>query len=221
MVMKKNLLIGIFGCIWIALPSQAQLQKGTMYLGATVTFDGSAVRPEILNLKSYGEYNRFAINPSFMMGKFFADNKMFGVGVGGPFIFGWGNSPNPDGTENKSHVTQGAYTLSPYLRHYKSLNSKWALFLTSAVDLAYLNISEKNRIEKASRNGVSAGLRIVPGISYWITPRFALESDVNLFSLSAGYKNFFETKSIYFNSAVTTGVTSYFSVRASWYIQKP
>ena len=102
-IVVKNLLIGVLFSICHSLSSEAQVQKGTTYLGATVTLNGWAVRPEILNQKSYGRYNHFAINPSFVMGKFFADNRVFGVGIGGPLGFGWGNSRDAAGTDDKSH----------------------------------------------------------------------------------------------------------------------
>ncbi len=219
--MKKNLLIGIWVCVCTAVPGLAQLQKGTGYIGTTVTFDGSAGRPQVMNSTSAEVYNHLSINPSVQIGKFFRDHVMAGVGIGGPMSFSWTKRINPDGSDNKTRFIQGAYTLSPYLRHYKSLNSKWALFLTSAVDLAYLKIAQKNRNEKESWDGFSAGLRIVPGVSYWISPRFALETDVNLLSLGVGYKDFLDAKLFYFSSAATTGLPSYFSVRASWYLKKP
>jgi hypothetical protein len=107
------------------------------------------------------------------------------------------------------------------MRHYKSLNPRWAIFLTSAVDLAYRNFTQKSQDQKYSLDGFSGGLRLTPGISYFVTPRFALETDINLLSLGAGYQKFDGSESFYFSSAVTTSLTSYFSVRASWYIQKP
>ena len=209
------------GCMCLAISAQAQLKKGTQYLGATISFDGTSMTPDVINGKPESISNSLSLNPSIQGGKFLQDNRLIGIGIGGPIYMAWGRNSLSDGSTSKYHAIQGAYTLSPFIRQYKSFNDKWAAFITGAVDLAYLKASEKDRNGKESWDGFSAGLRIVPGVSYWITPRLALETDINLLSLGAGYKSFVDIKSFSFSSAVTTGLTSYFSVRASWYIQKP
>jgi hypothetical protein len=128
-----------------------------------------------------------------------------------------------EGDADKSNYA--AYTLSPYIRHYKPLNTKWALFLNSSVNLSYLH---SNRdiwdydiwLRNVKRDGYSAGITVNPGISYWISPRFALESDINLLSLGVTYQDFNKVKNFTFRSVATSNLTSYFSVRASWYLQK-
>lgn len=218
--MKKLFLFGITALFGLVVPAYSQLQKGTTYLAATVTFDGIDRHSEFINNTSSGSSNSLQINPSVQFGKFFGENKMIGIGFGGPMLMNWGKSRDSNGNESKYNSIYGMYTLSPYIRNYKPLSPKWALFLTSSVDVAYIKSSDKYAGVKTKRDGFSAGLRIVPGISYWISPRVAIESDINLLSLSLGYRSYQDTKSVYFDSAVTTGLDSYFSVRASWYIQK-
>ena len=211
--MKKNLLFGIVTYLCLALPAQAQLQKNTKYWGGTVNFVGSHNTFE----DSDGS-NQFSINPAIQAGKFVKDNQLVGIGLGTSLNFQWnGNSYGPSTSKRGSH--QNAYTLSPFVRHYKSLNAKWAIFLNSSLSLSYLGYYNSNS-EPKRESGYSAGIRIVPGITYWLSSRFALESDVNLLSLGAEYTDFRDAKVVNFNSAVTTGITSYFSIRASWYLQK-
>jgi hypothetical protein len=207
-------------CLGCAAPIYAQLQKGGRYIAGTLTLDGSNGSTEASNQGLKSSYNRIAVNPSIQGGMFISGNRMIGIGIGGPVRIDWNKNNVPDGPSNQYRLVQGAYTLSPYLRHYKPLHSKWAVFLTSSADLTYLKTTEKYQHEKRTLDGYSAGLNLVPGFVYWVNKRFALESDIHVLSLGAGYRDFAGDKSFYFNSSVTTGIGSYFSVRAAWYIQK-
>lgn len=219
--MKKTLLIGLTAFIGYVIPVKAQLQKGTKYVGATISFNGNHqsfdYTPDVTNNTS--KFSTFNVNPSFQFGKFVKDNRMIGIGIGTSMAFSKSKS-SYSGQDHLSKSDNIAYNLSPYIRQYKSLSPKWAIFLNSSVNLAYLHFKNTNDGEAKKNDGYSAGLYVTPGISYWITPRFALQTDLNFLSLSAGYGHLPTAKNFYFNSAVTTGLTSYFSVRASWYLQK-
>ncbi|MCF0057919.1 hypothetical protein [Dyadobacter sp. CY356] len=219
--MKKTLLIGLTAFIGVAMPVKAQLQKGTKYVAATINFNGSHQASDGLsNSANYDtKYSTFNLNPSFQFGKFVSENRMIGIGIGTSMAFSKSKS-SYSGQDHLSKSGNIAYNLSPYVRHYKLLSPKWAIFLNSSVNLAYLHFKNTSNGEAKKNDGYSAGLYVTPGISYWITPRFALQTDLNFLSLSAGYNHLPTTKNFYFNSAVTTGLTNYFSVRASWYLQK-
>ena len=217
--MKKILLLGIPFFLFLANPVKAQLQKGTKYLAGTISLSGYNSRPD-KDVNMPTNFSQVSFSPSFQTGSFVKDRVMVGIGAGASLYYGWSKSRYsgalPDYKENRQ-----TYSLSPFVRHYKSLSSKWAIFLTSSADFLFLrsklNADPFNIVE----NGFAGGIQVAPGISYWITPRFALESDLNLLSLSVGYRSFQDTNSIFFNSAVTSNLNSYFSVRASWYLQKP
>ncbi|HEV7380338.1 MAG TPA: hypothetical protein VGN64_11120, partial [Dyadobacter sp.] len=98
--------------------------------------------------------------------------------------------------------------------------SKWAVFLTSSANIGLYRNKNESATNTTKTSGFSTGLNVKPGIAYWITPRFSLESDINLLSLEAGYSSFEESNSFYFRSAATSSLNGYFSVRAAWYIQK-
>ena len=219
--MKKNLLFGIVSLLWLSVPAKAQLQTGTKYVAATISFNGSHqamdFTPSITNNAS--KFRTFNMNPSFEVGRFVKENRMIGIGFGTSMAF----SKSKSAYAGQDFVYKGsniAYNLAPYFRQYKSLSPKWAIFLNSSVNLAYMHFKNSNNDEVKKTDGYAAGIYLVPGISYWITPRFALETDLNFLSLSAGYNHLPTSKNVFFNSIVTTTLTSYFSVRASWYLQK-
>lgn len=219
--MKKTLLIGLTAFIGLAVPVKAQLQKGTKYVAATINFSGSHqvidFEPSVDN--STTKFNTFNLSPSFQFGKFVRENRLIGIGVGTNLYFTKGISSNA-GQDYVSKYNNLSYNISPFIRNYKSLSTKWAIFLNSSVILSYMHYYSTYSNQSLKRDGYSAGLQLTPGISYWITPRFALETDLNFLSLAAGYQKYPTSKSLYFNSALTTNLTSYFSVRASWYLQK-
>ena len=215
--MKKYLLITLLAVLGLPGPAQAQLQKGTKYLGATVSFNGRYIPGNGSNPKSGA--SEFTIDPSLQAGIFFKNNVMAGIGIGSSNYVS--KSWYKDGaTIQEFRNSQNTFSLSPFIRHYKTLHPKWAIFLNTSAELAFLNMRSKGIEYKDVTNGFSAGIRVVPGITYWITPRFAIESDISLLSLESGYKDFQKTKSIYFRSGLSSSINSYFSVRASWYIQK-
>ena len=217
--MKIFFLIGIVGCVCLAVPVQAQLQKGTKYLGATVSFGGSQGRVEG-GPGTTSIQNSFSANPSLQAGVFIKDKTMLGIGFGSALNFLWTKS-KPAQSLPVYKTTYQVYSLTPFIRHYKSLSGKWAIFLNSSAQVSLLTNKIFTDNITVKEDGYSVGLQVTPGISYWITPRFALETDINLLSLGAGYQDLFNTKTLYFNSAVTSNLSSYFSVRASWYLHKP
>ena len=215
-VMKKTLLILIMSFLWLAVPVKAQLEKGTKYLGGTVSFGGN------YNKLSNGEgskTNQISIQPSFQIGKMTKVNRMIGLEAAASWDFVRFKYDNA-GIKVKDGYNRTSYRLSPFVRQYKPINAKWAIFLHASLDLSYLKTKSLAGYGDDVEEGYGVGLKIAPGISYWITPRFALESDINLLSLGVGYQDFLNTKSVNFNSALTTSIPSYFSVRASWYFQK-
>jgi hypothetical protein len=223
--MKTNLLIGVLGILWLVLPAKAQLQKGTKYVAATISSTGNGQHHKDRKNNYSEKVNQISVNPSFQVGKFINDNKMIGVGAGANLNFIKQKYISPYGTDTHKN-NYATYTLSPYIRHYKPLNTKWAIFLNSSVNLSYLHSNSDiwdydYWMRSVKRDGYAGGITVNPGISYWISPRFALESDINVLSLGVTYQDFNNVKNFTFRSVATSNLTSYFSVRASWYLQKP
>ncbi|WP_159471053.1 hypothetical protein [Dyadobacter sp. 3J3] len=218
--MKKTLLIGLTAFICYAGSVMAQLQPGVKYVGATINFNGYNQNSDFGYNNNNIKSNLISINPSLQFGKFIKENRMIGIGLGTNIILVNGKTLSSNVVYH-GRTTNVAYSLSPYIRHYKSLSPKWAVFLNSSVVLTYShNKSSGNQLPTTKTDGYAGGIQLTPGISYWITPRFALESDLNFLSLAAGYQSLWGEKNMYFNSAVTSDLTRSFSVRAAWYLQK-
>jgi hypothetical protein len=215
--MKKLFLVGLLGAIFLAGKANAQLQKGTRHWGATINFNGDNSRYDYAPDADY-KNNILNATPSIQAGWFTKDNKMVGVRL--TTSLSWFRGKNVgSGFENKSGTNLMAINLSPFIRHYKSLSPKWAIFLHSAANLAYIRSKSFTGDDKDHDNGYSAGVYINPGISYWITPRFSVESDINVLSLGASYSHYNDTNNITFNTGVTSSISQYFGIRASWYLQ--
>jgi hypothetical protein len=217
--MKKLLLIGLLGICCLAGKTMAQIPAGTRYRAATLSFEGSSQTTKQPSNKNSTNSNYFS--PSVQSGIFISNNKMLGIGLGANYDFSKSANTAPAQDINRRYIN-AAYTLSPFIRHYKTLNEKWYAFLNTSVYGSYLRSSLLSNVimEKYTKNGYAVGLAVVPGIAYRLKSRFALEADVNLLSLGIGYNHMNDNNSFTFNTAVTTGLTNYFSLRASWYIQK-
>jgi hypothetical protein len=214
--MKKYLLLAVLGYLSVYNPVHAQLEKGTGYLGATIGISGSNNSQTSLSNSKYSNA-RLGITPSLSLGKFLKDNFLLGINVGTGI-----DVSTIKHNDQKTNINNMSYYISPFIRNYKTIGnkSKWAVFLTSSADFALSKHKNKSIFTTTKTSGFSSGLSVKPGIAYWITPRFSLESDINLLSLEAGYSSFEESNSFYLRSGITSSLNGYFSVRAAWYIQK-
>jgi len=215
--MRKLILFSSFGILCLIGGAQAQLQKGTRYWGATITSNGEAI-----NQKYYADYKSDSkytnIYPSVRTGWFFKDNSMFGIALSPSISFSRSKN-NLSGAESKYKYSAVAVNLSPYIRKYKSLSPKWLLYVHSGLNLSYVR-SKNTSVENDSENGYGAGVYIVPGVAYRLTPRFWLESDVSVFNLNLSYLNFNDNNGVSFQTGLRSEIQQYFTVRAAWYIQK-
>lgn len=218
--MKKHFLLLLPGMLLLAGRAEAQFEKGTKHWGATISLDGS-----LQSLKGdddYGtaKFSNHNLSPAVQFGKFTRDNTMLGLRLSPYFNF---YKTSRDNTSSDFDVRDNymRLTLSPFIRQYKSLNPKWALFLEPGLNLSYIRSTDKDANgEKDHDDGFAAGAYILPGIVYRVTPRFALEADVNVLSFNLLYSNFPSSNSFGFNAGITSNIQQYFSLRASWYLTK-
>lgn len=216
--MKKLFLLLLPGALLLAGNAEAQLQKGTKYWGATISTDGHSLHSESLpSVES--KSNNHNIAPSIQAGWMFKDNRMFGLRLSSVVALRKGISEQ-QGNKNENVSNYTSVGLSPFIRHYKSINEKWAIFLQTGFEGAYFRTKDKYTNITEHENGYGLGIYVLPGISYWVTPRFALESDVNVLSLALNYTSMEDVNNFNFNAGVTSGIQSYFGIRASWYLQK-
>lgn len=215
--MKKILLLLLPGMLFLAGSAEAQFEKGTKHWGATINFSGSS--------RSYktGDFikstqNNHGVSPAIQFGKFTKDNMMLGLRLTPSFTFGK-QTLTDQGTDFEATNTFMSITLSPFIRRYKSLNEKWAIFLQPGLNVSYLRgTTDRSDAGKDHDNGFGAGAYVLPGIVYRVTPRFALEADANVLSLNLTYSNLNSTNSFGFNAGFTSNIQQYFSLRASWYL---
>jgi hypothetical protein len=215
--MRKLLLLSLLGILCLAGNAHAQLQKGSRYWGTTVSFNGDN---SVTEYPTGGKYkgSLFTVAPSVQTGWFFKDNTMFGIALSSAFTL----SQNKNSDFNFAYKSKNnylAFSLSPYLRHYKSLSPKWAIYLHSGFSLGYSRSTTGINDDIEHYDSYSGTLYAKPGIVFWIKPRFALESDINLLALSAGYAAGDAGQGFSLNAGVTSSLSQYFGVRASWYLQ--
>jgi hypothetical protein len=219
--MKKLFLLLLPGMLFLAGTAEAQLQKGTTHFGATISADGSGAK--IKTPPSPTQYtNKVSshnIAPSIQAGWMIRDNRMFGLRLGSEISLK--NTKFQDvGPFYKIYTNSYSLSLSPFIRQYKPINAKWALFLQSGVEGSYIWSKFKVDDGTEKNDGYRVGLYVLPGITYWVSPRFAIESDLRLLSLAVNYTDFLESNTFNFNAGITSGINSYFGVRAAWYLQK-
>ncbi|MCF2488339.1 outer membrane beta-barrel protein [Dyadobacter sp. CY347] len=216
--MRKLILFSSLGILCLVGEVQAQLAKGTRYWGATITSNGQINDEDYES--PYKSTNNFVnIYPSLRTGWFFKDNTMFGLDLS-PSISFSRSKYNLSGDDSEYKYNGLTVNLTPYIRKYKSLSPKWLLYVHSGATLSYVRTKNTNTNESDFKNGYGAGLNIVPGVAYRLTPRFWLESDVSVFNLNLSYVNFNNTNSVNFRTGLTSQIQQYFTLRAAWYIQK-
>lgn len=215
--MKKLFLLLLPGTLLLAGKAEAQFQKGTTHFGATISAEGTGTHSKG-NSTDYktGNHN---VSPSIQMGWMLKDNRMFGWRLTSAIALR-NTKIEQSGPADRSSDNFYSLGLSPFIRQYKTINAKWALFVQGGLEGSYSWSVSKIGDVSEKENGYGAGLYVYPGITYRVTPRFALETDLQLFSLNAGYSNFEKSEGFNFNAGITSGIGSYFGVRAAWYLQK-
>jgi hypothetical protein len=215
--MKKLFLLLLPGMLFLAGSAEAQFEKGTKHWGGTISAVGSFSdfeSHESIDSKT----NSHTISPAVQFGKFIKDNTMFGVRLTPSFNFYKSDLTGPN-LEREFKNNSMTINLSPFIRRYKFLSEKWAIFIQPGLNLAYVHAKTLSE-EDNTTNGYGAGIYIFPGIVYRVSPRFALESDLNVLSLNLNYLKMDDWHNFYFNAGATSNIQSYFGLRASWYLAK-
>jgi hypothetical protein len=215
--MKKLFLLLLPGMLLLAGSAEAQLQKGTVHWGATISADGAGTHSKGSSADS--KTGNHSIYPSIQAGWLIKDNRMFGLRLASSIVL---RSTKFEDSGPLNHFSDNIYSLklSPFIRQYKTINEKWALFLQSGVEGSYIWSVRKVDDISEKENGYGVRLYVQPGITYRISPRFAIETDLQLLSLALGYTNFAKSDGFNFNAGITSSISSYFGVRAAWYLQK-
>lgn len=218
--MKKHFLLLLPGMLLLAGKAEAQFEKGTKHWGTTISLGGSLQTQKADSDYGTFKFNNHSLSPAIQFGKFTKDNTMLGLRLSPYFNFSKRSQKNTN-SDLEAHDNYMSLTLSPFIRRYKSLNPKWAIFLQPGLNFTYIRSTDKTtNSEKDHDDGFAAGAYILPGIVYRVTPRFALEADVNVLSFNLLYSNFPSSNSFGINAGFTSNIQQYFSIRASWYLTK-
>lgn len=152
---------------------------------------------------------------------FTKQNFMFGIGAQLTlYPYSLESTGNNSYTEN--HLEQ-TYSLVPYVRWYKPLTERISFFVEPALAAGITHFRTKTTAGTSKSpivlNRFRSSLAIVPGISYRLGKRFALETDLNILSLGVNYVSGDDGyREFQFASSVSSQISSYFGIRGAFYL---
>lgn len=221
--MKKLWLLGVLGGLGYGLPTMGQVQDGTRYWGGTITARGEAQsnKGEFDNSTSKG--NQYDISPELQWGKFTNATTMIGLGARYSFSWGKNSAGSPSVSNSNSYISQSV-TLLPFIRKYKPLGERWAIFLHAEIGPTYNWSKSKSSFsgsDYAKSHYWQYELSVKPGVVYFSPKKnLAIEGYADVLSLGASYTNFPNDLGRNFNFATgfSTDFPSYFTVRIAKYL---
>ncbi|MEO1010367.1 MAG: hypothetical protein AAFX53_03620 [Bacteroidota bacterium] len=187
--MKKITFLAVVFTIGISYGQQNQnnevliLEKGRWFLGGNASLDITSAENE--NDAGTGENDRWSVDLNGKTGHFFANNLLVGLGIG----YGHTNSENTNRDMGNQTDTTGFniqdLSLYPFIRGYKSIVKKIALFLEG--EARYSRIWRNNTLDnrttsESTINQVFIGLR--PGFTYFATTNLAFEANLGVMGYS-------------------------------------
>ncbi len=199
--------------------ASGQIEKGTRFWGGTIEGSGSfsSSKSEGTTLKV--QSNNIVLKVQW--GMFAKPDFMFGIGAQADLLPASSQSESNDGFA-KNISSQYRYSLVPFVRWYKPLTERISLFVEPALAVGlvhfphrYIGIAGESG---SNNNGFNTSLTVVPGISYRLGERFALETDLNILRLGVDYSSGDSFREFRFASSVSNGITSYFGLRAAFYL---
>ncbi len=223
--MQKLLLTGLlFGLIGSA-PALAQLQKGTTSWGGTLSLNGNGNSSHNANDKSVFSSSRtHTLAPELQWGVFLNPTTLVGIGTRYSLLWSSSRYVSSPSSEGESRSTQQSVQLLPYLRKYKALNERWALFLHAEAGAGYTWNSYR---QQGDSNASSDNdywryiLSVQPGAVYFFPKGgWAIEGYADILSLNASFVPSRENvgRSIEFRSGVSTGFPRFITLRIAKYI---
>ena len=155
--MRKLLLLCVV--LFSGVVAQAQIQKGDVQLGGSITYNSN---------ESGGQDNsNFTFSPQ--AGLFVSETTSIGVLLGfNSTTFNAFNQNNG----NLVELTNSLFSFGAYARFHKSVADNFYLFLQPAVALG------TGKVEQINANDVDTNTFLVgvsPGMTYFLSPKFALE----------------------------------------------
>ena len=218
--MKKLLSLALFCALNFFNSANAQTEKGTKYIGGTVSFNGVTSKVRLDDLQEGTQrIKNHEIRPEFQMGAFLNHTTLVGLG----FRYGLVYDKYSTGTDNQLTSVFQSLQFQPFIRKYRPIGDRWSIFLHGEIGPTYS--WHKQKYSENSQEGSNEGfwncaLSIKPGVGYTLPKgRWVLEGYVNVLSLNASYnipKN--GASQFTFSSGFSTAFPSYFTIRIAKYI---
>lgn len=188
--MKKLFLWGILVALSGWFPAQAQ--KGTTYWGGTVHFSGKKSDNGFTGGDLFQNYGSHTVSPELQWGKFVNSSTVVGLGLGYHLHWYKNTDESTSGVVRYQYhnINQGVELL-PFVRKYKFLNDRWAVFLHGEVGPTYgwYNVKRvASKVENTKSNRWQHSLSIKPGLVYSFPgKKISIEGYANILSLRASY----------------------------------
>ena len=198
--------------------ANGQIEKGTRFWGGTIEGSGrfSSLKGEQLTRKI--QSNKVAVKAQW--GMFTKQNFMFGIGAQ-LALMPYSMESTGNNRYAESHLEQ-TYSLVPFVRWYKPLTERISFFVEPALAAGITNYRTKSTAGTSETliklDRFRSSLTVVPGISYRLGKRFALEADLNILSLGVNYVSGDGYREFRLASSVSSEISSYFGVRGAFYL---
>tara|TARA_R110001592_G_scaffold3585_1_gene20659 strand:- start:1133 stop:1783 length:651 start_codon:yes stop_codon:yes gene_type:complete len=185
--MKKLLIITFLFTFGIILGQETEknlnIQKGTWNLGGTFSLNNSNSSSEFISNSSKNENDQFYVGFYPRVGYAINNNLIIGLGLGyeyRDFKTYYSGIENYDSNQN-------TLVVFPYIKKYFNITEKFSFHLQGEFSVSKTWIDNKSSITNNSnetRNSLFVGIR--PGITYFLTKKFALETSIGALGYSTG-----------------------------------
>jgi hypothetical protein len=209
-------------CIIMVQLVQAQVQKGSLFLGGSLSVGSNKYE----STSTINKNSSWSINPQ--IGKAIDLNKIIGLQI---YVGGTAEESSTGGMALNKNVST-AYGLGVFYRQYFPLAARWSMFGNAGIDGRYgTGETKSNSIKSGENNGWVFSAAITPGISYKAGKSIWLEAALNnlfLINYSSDKQNsidqngqtFSTIKRNSFNTGVNLSGFNSIAVGLRWIIQK-
>jgi len=220
--MKKLFLWGILVSLSGWIPAQAQAQKGTTYWGGTVGFNGQIGRSHPFGFDSKQNYGSHAIAPEVQWGKFANPTTVWGLGS--RYNLSWSSNKFTNSQTNSSYkgrFQRQSLAVLPFVRKYKFLGERWAVFLHTELGPTYTWEKAKNTggVEPTRKMDYwRYSLSVYPGLVYFFPgKKISLEGYANILYLETAFtplrSEIDQPRQFSFTTGFSTDFPGYFTLR--------
>lgn len=178
-IMKKILTLLV--CIIIVQLTEAQVQKGSLFLGGSIGISSSKTEDDNGDKMSGMSWN---IAPQ--IGKAIQQNKVIGIEI----LAGGLSNKNTNSLGNVSKNSGSQYGIGIFYRQYFPIYKKWMFYGQTNAGLNFSNSTISNSGIKLSKiNAMGVNINASLGITYQVTKKLWLEAGLsNLVGIGYNYQ---------------------------------